>query len=149
MSKFATKYANASGLPVEDAKHDLVVSVTKTDVKRGDNKNPENCALARAILAERPEAKRVFIFRTTAIVETARRIVRYALPESVQREVEAFDRFGVFEPGAYKIKAPAPTRTKAATKAYDAKRPKKKPTNKPPRKMRHADKVRCGIKDPT
>lgn len=149
MSKFTREYARKAGLTVEDAKHHLAVSVNKTDVKRGDSKNPEGCALARAILAERPEAKRVFIFRTTAVVETARRLVRYSMPESVQREVEAFDRFGVMEPGVYKLNAPPPTRRKEAAKAYDAARPKKKPrpSGAPKKKMRLEGKIRCGLKE--
>lgn len=145
--KFVREYARKGGLVQEDAKHDLVISVNATDIKKGAGKDPEGCAIARAVLAQRPEAKRVFVFRTTVHVETARRLVRYALPESVQREVEAFDRFGTMEPGVYKLNAPAPTRRREAQADYDAKKPKRaKRPSVPKKQLRLAGKIRCGVK---
>lgn len=145
-TSFVQKYANANNLKREVAKHDLVISVNRTDCKRGEKKNPENCAIARAIMAQRPEAKRVFIFRTRAVVETARRLVTYEMPDPVQREVEAYDRFGVMTPGLYRLKAPSPSRAPAAKKKENARR-KRLPGVKPQeRKLRHADAYRVGVK---
>ncbi len=148
MAEFVKGYATKHGLTVEDAKHDLVVSVTATDCKRGERNNPEGCAIARCILATKPEYKRAFIFRSTAYVETARRLVRFKLPELVQREVANFDKFGVMEPGIYKLQAPGPGHTIDYHKQYEKQR-KPKVRRKiagAPKRMHQADKIRVGRK---
>lgn len=151
MSKYVKQYAEKNGLTRENAKHNLIVSVTKTDVRLGESKNPEGCAIARAILATKPESKRVFIFRSTAFVETARRLIRYNLPPSVQKEVVAFDRFHTMEPGVYQLSAPSPSESKQAQAARDRKRTVLKKAGKPTGgKARHKTaNVRIGTKPET
>lgn len=146
MSVYAKTYATKNHLTMEDAKHHLVVTVKKTDIANGKQKDPQCCAIARAILAEKPEAKRVFIFRSTAFIETARRMVRYALPPSVQKEVVAFDRFGLMEPGVYRLSAPQPSRDPKKTAAYKKRLKKTGPARGAPKGKRTAN-IRVGVRE--
>lgn len=148
MAVFAKTYATKNGLKMEDAKHHLVVTVKKTDIELGKKKDPECCAIARAILAERPEAKRVFIFRSTAFIETAHRMVRYSLPVSVQKEVVSFDRFKTMEPGMYRLNAPPPSRDPRRTAEYKKNRRKRaKQTRRPVSGYRRTPNIRVGVKE--
>lgn len=85
---------------VRDAKRPRVIQVTPEDCKRGNKKEPADCALAKAF-------KRKF---DGAIISTSKSYLikgkialRYDTPESVSREVISFDRNHNFEPGQYHL----------------------------------------------
>ncbi len=93
------------GLPVFDATEPISFSVTNRDIARGGIKAPDSCAIALA-------CKRVFHTKDVKIHLTYSYLlekdhwVRYRTPACISREIVAFDRGGVFEPGEYTLLVP-------------------------------------------
>jgi len=147
MAKYIKEYASKAGLKVVNAKHDLVVSVTKGDVDKGAQKDSECCAIARAVMKQNSGAARVFIFKSKAYVETAMNLTRYNLPVSVQKEVVSFDRFKLMEPGVYKLQAPPKSQApKARREEYKRKKAGKTKAGK----SKHITTgVRTGLRETT
>lgn len=89
---------------VVDALEPVVIQVTKADCVAGGNRQPNACALAKA-------ARRVFegaiVSVTRAYLVKGEVATRYMLPESVSREIVAFDRDARFEPGEYTLNRPS------------------------------------------
>lgn len=77
------------------------------DAKR---KDPTECALARAMKREY-KADGVVIGLTASYVIRGKKALRFATPESVQRELVSFDRHHDFAPGVYRL-APVPPSTR-------------------------------------
>ncbi len=91
-----------NGYAVQDAKRKMVIHVTDYDVREGAKKNSNACAAARAIMREsgcdlaKVHANRTYIKRGT-------KWYRYQTPNSLTKEIVAFDRGGTFEPGEYTL----------------------------------------------
>ncbi len=109
MSTFVTKRAESKNIPIRDADAPLILEVTKSDITRATQKNSRCCAYARACKRSQLGAglKEAFFFRSTAYLEYGDRMVKYALPPSVQKEIVSFDRAKVMAPGVYKISPPS------------------------------------------
>jgi hypothetical protein len=93
---------------VKDAKHPLLVEVTKNDNKSAKVRDHKACAMA--VACKRAEkADGVIVSVMTAYVIKGNTATRYRLPQSVSREVVSFDREAGFEPGEYTMSPPVPT----------------------------------------
>jgi hypothetical protein len=101
------------GLPVIDAKQDLILNVTKEDIGKSKKKDVNFCAIATA--GRRNKLfQAVQILRTCANVLVDGKLYHYVLPEREQKEIVCFDRTGIMAPGKYVLKAPPPSRTRVA-----------------------------------
>ena len=122
MSTFISKLSKELKIPKVDAKKPLAISVKPCDVKASTQKDPGNCAFARA--AKRSlGADAAYFFRSCAWLQYPNRLVRYTLPVSAQKEIVAFDRAKAFEPGDYHLTAPAKSQTMEAAMKRSKKRP--------------------------
>ena len=83
MATYITKLAEEKGLKKVDARSDLVIELTQTDIKRALVKNSKCCAFARAAKRQY-ECRAAYFFRSTAWLEYDDKIVRYLLPTSMQ-----------------------------------------------------------------
>lgn len=90
------------GIPVVDAKARAFVAVTQSDVVNAKKANSKHCALSRGAL-RLPGVVAAYFFRATAFIEYKDRILRYRLPQSVQKEIVSFDRAQIFDPGVYQL----------------------------------------------
>jgi len=91
---------------VEEAKHPVLIEVTKEDVKRSKRKNMNECAMAVACKREF-KADGVIMARSVAYLIKEGLAIRFRVPPSVYREITSFDRGGTFEPGQYQDSIPA------------------------------------------
>lgn len=97
------------GIQVVDATKKLKVTISPADVKRGDNKNPNGCAAARACVRQIEDvvAAKVHISRTYLKFRDKKtkkeKWVRFGTPQSVRGEIIGFDRGGVFRAGGLQI----------------------------------------------
>ena len=92
---------------VVDAKKDTQVEVTKRDTTSATVRNHKACAMAVAC-KRKLELDGVIMSVSTAYLIKGDKAIRYKVPQSVSREIVAFDREAVFEPGEYSLKAIAP-----------------------------------------
>jgi hypothetical protein len=116
------------GLPVEDARHPIVLHISKEDCKHGDNKNPAGCVAALALRRQlRAKEVRVHVGRVY-VRTTPDKWVRYQVPTSMRTEIVVFDRGGSFAPGEYKLSPPRPS--KRLGKRYGGSKPYKKGAGK-------------------
>lgn len=117
---------NINGLPIIDAKRPLVVHVTAEDIAHADRKEPDDCAMARAVRRD-CHAKEVRVHLGRVYVRSNQgNWVRYMTPPSLRAEIVAFDRGGSFEPGEFVLGAPQPSRrTTQQQGSTTSQRPKK------------------------
>jgi len=90
---------------VVDATEPLNIEVTKGDVSTSKRKAHSECAMAVACKRAK-HLDGVIIATSTAYLIKGDTATRYTVPDSVGREVVAFDRGGSFEPGEYKLIKP-------------------------------------------
>jgi len=93
---------------VTDAGRNSVVEVTKRDTNSATVRNHKACALAVAC-KRKENTDGVVISVKTAYIVKGDKATRYALPESVSREIVSFDKGGEFSPGNYRMLAPSPS----------------------------------------
>lgn len=105
---FITKYAEKKGLKVQDAKRPMIITVIEADLKGAKRKNPECCAFARACKRQQ-KVDAVHFFKTSAWIEKDGVLTRFKMPESMKREIIAFDRGGKFAPGEYQLRTNSPS----------------------------------------
>jgi len=96
-------------LPVIDAKHSVVLTITKGDISKADIKHPETCAAARACIRGLHAIEARVHLGRVYMRSSKNNWVRYITPKSLRSEIVAFDRGGTFEPGEYILQAPHPT----------------------------------------
>lgn len=95
---------------VIDATRSTMIEVTKAATKSKAVRNHQECALAVAC-KQKMKLDNVIISRSMAYLVKGKTATRYQLPETVSREVVAFDRGGAFAAGEYELKQPeAPNR---------------------------------------
>ena len=92
---------------VVDGKAPIAVEVTEEDCRDGKLGEPASCAMAVALGRVYDAA---IISKSTAYLVKGRTAVRYKVPNSVTRELVAFDRSGRFMPGTYKLMKIEPSR---------------------------------------
>lgn len=91
-----------------DADTPIEVSVEPKDCKEGKKFNPAECALARAAKREH-HADGVIIGMSSSYIIKGKQAIRFATPQSVQREIVSFDRHQDFSPGEYTLVPKSPT----------------------------------------
>lgn len=89
---------------VLDAKEDSFIEVTKRDTKSATVRNHKACAMAVAC-KRKLKLDGVIMPISTAYLIKDDIATRYLVPASVSREIVAFDRNAIFEPGEYRLKA--------------------------------------------
>lgn len=97
-----------SDVTVVDAKKPLLLRITKDDVKASIKGDPAHCAAAVACMRI-TGAEDVRVHKSRAYVKIRNRWTRYNVPQSVYREIVAFDRGASFEPGEYRLTPPTPS----------------------------------------
>jgi hypothetical protein len=123
MSSYITKRSEELQKPIVNAREPLVLQVKDIDVNMAQERNSKCCAFVRA--CERQLAiEAAFFFRTTAYLEYEDKLVKYQLPQSVQKEIVSFDRSKIMQPGVYQLSKPFKSTSPAAVKKRDARKPK-------------------------
>lgn len=120
---------------VVDAKKPIVITVTPEDGTTDGVRDHTKCAFAQA--CERQEhADAAIVSVRSAYVVKGDKAVRYRVPETVSREVVAFDRSNGdgFAPGKYQLKVYS-KRDRIGNYRPSGKHNGKKPTHTP--KLRH------------
>lgn len=85
-----------------DGNAPIEIVIEPCDVKGSKPHNQTQCAIARAV-------KRTFlvpecyVLRTTVWIDDGERLIRFALPPSLQKEIVSFDRNKDFRPGRYQL----------------------------------------------
>lgn len=87
---------------VVDSKRAVHVQVQPRDCIKGKSKDPGSCALAQAARRQY-HADGVIIGMRFSYIVRGKHAIRFATPESVQREIVSFDRHGDFDPGDYHL----------------------------------------------
>lgn len=90
---------------VVDAKDNATFEVSKDDVAMGRRKAHNSCVAARAC-KRKFNLDAVVVSRRMIYFVKDKKATRYILPESVTREIIAFDRGGKFATGVYEAKKP-------------------------------------------
>jgi len=116
---YVQKMCEERGLKLTDATRPIVVGVAVDDILKSRTKNSKCCAFARAAKRE-PGVRAAYFFRSTAFLEFGDRMVRYSLPQSVQKEIVSFDRGGIMAPGEYELRPPRQDRESSARPARQA-----------------------------
>jgi hypothetical protein len=127
------KSRKLNGLPIVDAKHGLVLNIKKCDITGSKKADASSCAAARALKREVGSNARVYLTRT--YIQTGKVWQRFITPQSISREIVAFDRGAAFEPGEYILKPPSKTQKLDHYRKSGAKTGTRK--NKNGRKPRH------------
>jgi hypothetical protein len=91
---------------VVDATTDTIIEVTNHDAKSSKKRDHNSCAFAVAC-KHKFTADGVIVSLSKAYIINGKKATRYTIPESVSREIVAFDRDGSFEPGEYKLNKPS------------------------------------------
>jgi len=89
---------------VKDGTDDLEVEVTKQDATSSRKKDHNNCAMAVAC-KRKAKADGIIISISMAYIIKGNTATRYQVPNSVGREITAFDRGARFAEGNYELKA--------------------------------------------
>lgn len=126
-----TKLMEIDGIPVIDAKKPLDIKITKRDISLADNKEPADCAVARACrgslhaLEARVHLGRVYLRMNKGSW------TRYVTTKPLRTEIIAFDRGGTFEAGTYVLKPPSPSKSIGAKRKRGPHLTKGKPRQRP------------------
>jgi hypothetical protein len=142
---YVSKRAHDHDLEEVDAQKPLTVNVTARDIKLAKAKNSKECALARAVKREYP-VKAAYFLRTTAWLEYPTKMVRYRLPQSVQKEIVSFDRNKMMSTGNYTLAADARNLRKPRTKSRKVRGPMGKKLVLRSRKSIRAHRIE-GVRD--
>lgn len=111
---------------VEDADESLILDVRPEDIRGSTKLDPHNCAAARSIKRV-CRASDAIVMRGTTYVNRGNKKsphwIRYQTPNSIAREITAFDRGAQFEAGVYNFRPFAPSNRLGAkkTKKHDGK----------------------------
>lgn len=118
MGTYVEKRAKRAGKPIVDATKPLPIWVDNGDIRAAKRKNPDECAFAQAAKRQVLGSVGATFFRTVGYIEYPRKVVRYKLPPSMEKEVVAFDRASAMAPGKYQLAPPGGTRRVGANKKY-------------------------------
>src|SRR5258708_4359720 len=124
-----TKSRKYDGLPVVDADKSIILQIGKQDISGSRKSDPANCAAARACKREFKKETRVFL--TRMYVKEKTHWTRYITPESISREITAFDRGAAFAPGTYRAMRPSVSAKLGHTRGDRGTKPEEK-TNRQP-----------------
>jgi len=95
------------GLPLIDAKPGemLELHITKSDIRGATRNDPAKCAAAMACQRTFKTDAEVHISRTYIKTPDKKAWIRFITPQSISREIVAFDRSHTFSPGHYTLVA--------------------------------------------
>lgn len=85
-----------------DSVENITVVVSRRDCKEGTKKDPNQCAMARAMKREY-KADGAIIGLSYSYLIKGNTATRFKTPDSVQREIISFDRHQDFYPGTYEL----------------------------------------------
>lgn len=95
-----------------DATNSIELEVTLADIRKAKPLDPTCCAVAQAL--KRQGFCQAIVMRSTTYINMGSLAspswIRFATPNSLQRELIALDRGGRFEPGDYTINPHSPAR---------------------------------------
>jgi hypothetical protein len=94
---------------VKDAKHKIIVEVTRNDNNSAKVRDHKACAMAVAC-KRMTKADGVIVSVKTAYIITGSVATRFFLPERISREVVSFDRNAGFATGEYQMNPPRESR---------------------------------------
>lgn len=99
---------------VVDAKDDIDIEILPRDLKNSKRKDPNSCALAKAICRSFDGA--VVSIHVVYIVR-GKTATRYIVPACVAHELVTFDRHSDFTPGEFYLRAPGKSQRMGANAA--------------------------------
>lgn len=124
MSSYISSFIKKHGLRQYDARSPMHIRVLPQDIAQAKMKKASLCALARACKRIDTHIESAHFYKTVAWIEYAdKKIVRYLLPVSVQKEIVSFDRSGSMAPGLYQLSPPYRSAKMGAIKRRSLKRP--------------------------
>jgi len=98
-------------VPIVDATEPLVLDIRPLDTRYAQSRNPEACAVARALLRSLDGVIGVKIGAETALVHFGDRVVRYFISTETRKMVKAYDKADFFPSGVTaKLLPPPPSR---------------------------------------
>jgi hypothetical protein len=110
------------GLPVREARGNILVKPTQDDIDHALRHNPQQCAYALC-LKRMLQTKRVFVYHTVAYIETADEagnpiMERYMIRNSAYHYIQAFDKGEPTTPGGFTLHKPNPSYTLEGKRRY-------------------------------
>jgi hypothetical protein len=130
------KLLQIDDLPVLDAKKSVKLIVTEEDVKGGNPKKPNTCAVAKACMRQM-HVKEVRVHLGRVYVRSNNlNWQRFITSRAMRTEVIAFDRGGRFAPGEYILKKITPAAATGKQQGSD-KKTKKRSKSKGIRRAYH------------
>lgn len=147
MSTYIKQRAADLGIPIVDATDPVTFEVTPKQIAKSKIRDNTACALVRACEENVPRIQAAFFFRSVAYLEYKTKMVRFKLPEYVQREIVVFDRSGLMAAGVYKLRPPAKAE-RLDTKRGKARKPNQGKLKMPKRVLHRMPGVR-NAQDPT
>ena len=93
---------------VVDAEDPIEVDVTPADCEHAVSRNPNECALARALKREYRADAAIIVVSSSFLIKK-NKCIRYATGEHIARELVSFDRHRDFEPGHYTLRPQRPS----------------------------------------
>jgi hypothetical protein len=109
------------GSPVFDATNDLLIEVVKNDVAKADQKDPADCAMARAVRrCTKAHEVRAHLGRVYVRQREKGPWKRYETGPALRSEIISFDRGGGFQEGQYMLKSIRPAHKLSARKKWKA-----------------------------
>lgn len=97
------------GLQVIDAANGIKIRVTPRDIEAATQKDPKNCAFAKACKRELDVAEARIHKSRVYLRSGTMNWVRFMAPPGLREEIIALDRGGKFEPQEFELKAPTPS----------------------------------------
>lgn len=92
------------GREIHNATTPLVITITKDDIRKGNNKAPDACAAAQACLRQLPQIEQARVHLSRIYLKMKPKHgqkegpwVRFATPRALRNEIVAFDRGGKFQ----------------------------------------------------
>ena len=115
------KIHRATGLPVKDADHELLIEMSDADSRRGRKTDPLNCALVKACYAQY-HTPYVEVRRSMAYVSDGEVVWRYHFNKQTAVMIEVFDQTGKFPAGEYWFVPPSPSARLGRPRAEEMRR---------------------------
>lgn len=90
---------------VSDATRSLNIEVSPRDIKSSTARNHKVCAFAAACKRAKHLDGAIIAVKIAYMIKDGK-ATRYSIPESLSREIVAFDRNGAFSAGGYRLDKP-------------------------------------------
>lgn len=114
---------------VVDARHPLIIEISKRDANTGKVKDHSHCIVAEACKKKLHLEGAVVTIRRAYLLDKDGTATRYEVPESVRRELVSFDRGAGFAPGSYEL-VPIP-KSQRGTHSRGRKKQRGRPLDRP------------------